>query len=411
MNPFDNVLSQLAEAADKLKLEPDLQKLLQHPKRMVTVSIPVKMDSGEMMTFVGHRVQYSDVRGPYKGGVRYHPKVTLDEVKALAALMTWKCAVIDVPFGGAKGGVVCDPTKLSRGEKERVTRRYTSAIADVIGPYRDIPAPDVYTDAQTMAWIMDTYSQLKGYSIPEVVTGKPVSLGGSEGRATSTSRGVVICTRDALKALNVDTRGCRVAIQGYGNVGSNASFMLSQMGCRIVAVSDSKGGVYSAKGLDPNRVSEYKGKTGSVVGAEGENITNEELLELECDVLIPAALENAITKENASRVKARIVAEGANGPTTTEADRTLNENGVFLIPDILANSGGVLVSYFEWVQNLNREHWEESEVNAKLEMKMVKAFKDVYNLSKEKGVPMRTAALMIGVGRVAEAFKTLGLWP
>ena len=409
---LDTALEQLRIAAEKLNLDPGLHEMLKYPKRTLMVSINIKMDDGSIKTFLGCRVQHNDARGPFKGGIRYHPNVTLDEVTALAMWMTWKCAVVDIPYGGAKGGVCCNPKEMSKGELERLTRRYTSLILDLIGPYRDVPAPDVYTDAQTMAWIMDTYSQFKGYSVPECVTGKPLSVGGSEGRAEATSLGVMFCAREAAKILGLKIKDARVAVQGFGSVGWNAAKIAYDWGCRIIGVSDSTGGIYCPKGLNPYKVYEHKAKTGSVINFEGcKNITNEELLELECDVLVPAALENQITKANADRIKAKIVAEGANGPTTPEADKVLNEKGVFLIPDILANSGGVTVSYFEWVQNLTREHWTLEEVNQKLERKMVKAFSDVYKISKEEEEPMRTAALMLGVGRVAEAIKTLGLWP
>jgi glutamate dehydrogenase/leucine dehydrogenase len=405
-------LEQLRIAAEKLDLDAGIHEMLKHPKRSLIVSIIIKMDNGEIGVFTGCRVQHMDARGPFKGGIRYHPNVTLSEVTALAMWMTWKCAVVDIPYGGAKGGVCCNPKKMSKTELERLTRRYISLILDVIGPYRDVPAPDVYTDAQTMAWIMDTYSQFKGYSVPECVTGKPMSVGGSEGRAEATSLGVVICAREAAKNLGLKLNGATVAVQGYGNVGWNAAKIAYDKGCKIVAVSDSVGGICCMKGLDPYRVYKHKSKTGSVVDYEGcENITNEELLETKCDILIPAALENQITKANADAVKAKIVAEGANGPTTPEADRALHERGIFLVPDILANSGGVTASYFEWVQNLTREHWTVEEVNRKLENKMVKAFNDVYKLAKQEESDMRTAALMLGVGRVAEAIKTLGLWP
>jgi glutamate dehydrogenase (NAD(P)+) len=405
-------LEQLRIAAEKLGLDPGIHEMLKHPKRSLIVSIIIKMDNDEIGVFTGCRVQHMDARGPFKGGIRYHPNVTLGEVTALAMWMTWKCAVVDIPYGGAKGGVCCNPKKMSKTELERLTRRYTTLILDVIGPYRDVPAPDVYTDAQTMAWIMDTYSQFKGYSVPECVTGKPMSVGGSEGRAEATSLGVVICAREAAKNLGLKLNGATVAVQGYGNVGGNAAKIAHDMGCKIVALSDSVGGICCTKGLDPYKVYKHKSKTGSVVNYEGcENITNEELLETKCDILIPAALENQITKVNADAIKAKIVAEGANGPTTPEADKAMHERGIFLIPDILANSGGVTASYFEWVQNLTREHWTVEEVNRKLENKMVKAFNDVYKLAKQEGSDMRTAALMLGVGRVAEAIKTLGLWP
>jgi glutamate dehydrogenase/leucine dehydrogenase len=405
-------LEQLEIAAEKLNLDRGLHEMLAHPKRSLIVSITVKMDNGGICVFSGARVQHWDARGPFKGGIRYHPNVTLDEITALAMWMTWKCAVVDIPYGGAKGGVCCNPKKMSKGELERLTRRYTTLLFDFIGPYRDVPAPDVYTDAQTMAWIMDTYSQIKGYSVPECVTGKPLSVGGSEGRSEATSRGVVICAREAARQLEMKFKGATVAVQGYGNVGWNAAKIAYDMGCKIVAVSDSVGGIYSPKGLNPYDVYKHKSKTGSVENYKGsENITNEEILETKCDILIPAALENQITKANADKVKARIVAEGANGPTTPAADKTLHEKGTTLIPDILANSGGVATSYFEWVQNLTREHWTLEDVNRKLENKMVSAFNDVCRTAKKEESDMRTAALVLGVGRVAEAIETLGLWP
>lgn len=405
-------LEQLRIAAEKLNLDPRIHEMLKHPKRSLIVSIPIKMDNGETNVFTGYRVQHIDARGPFKGGIRYHPNVTLDEVTALAMWMTWKCAVVDIPYGGAKGGVCCNPKEMSKGELERLTRRYTSLLLDFIGPYRDVPAPDVYTNAQTMAWIMDTYSQFKGYSVPECVTGKPISVGGSEGRAEATSMGVIICVREAAKLLGVKMKSATVAVQGFGSVGWNAAKIAHDWGCKIIAVSDSRGGIYSPEGLNPYEVYEHKSKTSAVIDYQGyRNITNEELLEVECDVLIPAALENQITKANADKIKAKIVAEGANGPTTPEADKVFHEKDVFLVPDILANSGGVTVSYFEWVQNLTREHWTLDEVNRKLEGKIVKAFEDVYKISKQEEEYMRTAALILGVGRVSEAIKTLGLWP
>jgi glutamate dehydrogenase (NAD(P)+) len=405
-------LEQLRIAAGKLNLDLGIHEMLKRPKRSLIVSITMKMDNGETGVFTGCRVQHNGARGPFKGGIRYHPNVSLDEVTALAMWMTWKCAVVDIPYGGAKGGVCCNPKDMSKGELERLTRRYTSLLLDFIGPYRDVPAPDVYTNAQTMAWIMDTYSQFKGYSVPECVTGKPISVGGSEGRAEATSRGVVLCARESAKKLGLKLKGATVAVQGYGNVGWNAAKIAHSMGCKIVAVSDSRGAVYCSEGLDPHGIHEYKSRTGSVVDYKGcENITNKELIETKCDILIPAALENQITKTNADKIKAKIVAEGANGPVTPEADKVLHEKGVFLVPDILANSGGVIVSYFEWVQNLTREHWTLDEVNGKLEDKIVGAFNDVYKVAKKEESDMRTAALMLGVGRVSEAIKTLGLWP
>jgi len=405
-------LEQLKIAAEKLNLNKGLYEILKRPKRSILVSVTIKMDNHSIGVFQGFRVQHWDVLGPFKGGLRYHPNVTLDEVTALSMWMTWKCAVVGLPYGGAKGGIACDPKKMSIGELERLTRRYVSLIADYLGPHRDVPAPDVYTNAQTMAWIMDTYSQLKGYSIPESVTGKPVEIGGSEGRVCATSQGVSLCIREAAEKLKMPLKGATVAVQGFGNVGYNAASILHSKGCKIVAVSDSTGGIYCSEGLNPYTVRVHKNKTGSVQGCEGAtNVTNAELLESKCDILVPAALENQITKQNADKVKARIVAEGANGPTTTEADKILFEKDVCLIPDILANSGGVTVSYFEWVQNLTREHWTLDEVNQKLEAKITKAFADVYKLSVKEESDMRTAALMLGVGRVSHALKTLGLWP
>ncbi len=412
LSPLDVALEQLRIVAEKMDLDPGFHEVLKHPKRALVVSVPVRRDNGEINVFMGCRVQHNDARGPFKGGIRYHPNVTVDEVTALSMWMTWKCAVVDIPYGGAKGGVACNPKELSKGEVESITRRFTTMLLEIIGPYKDVPAPDVYTDGQTMAWIMDTYSQYKGYRVPEVVTGKPIIVGGSEGRVEATSLGVVFCVREAAKRLKMNLSGSTAAVQGFGNVGWNAANILHHMGCKIVAVSDSRGGIYNTNGINPQKVYEYKEKTGSVINFEGaKSVSNEELLELKCDVLVPAALENQITKENADNIKARIVAEGANGPTTPEADRILFEKDIFLIPDILANSGGVASSYFEWVQNLTREHWTVEDTNKKLETKMVKAFNDVYDLSKKHKTDMRNGALILGVGRVAEAIKTLGLWP
>lgn len=410
--PFDAVLKQIDMVAEKLKLDPSIVEKIKHPRKIVIVSVPIRMDDDRIKVFTGYRVQFDMVRGPYKGGIRYHPDVNLDEVKALAAWMTWKCAVMDIPYGGAKGGITCNPKEMSRGELERLTRRYTAMLLDEIGPYKDVPAPDVYTDAQTMAWIMDTYSQFKGYLVPEVVTGKPVELGGSEGREEATGRSVTICTREAAKYLGMELKGARVAVQGFGKVGKAAAKILGGMGAKIIAVSDSKGGIYNAKGLDMQAVIEHKEKTGQLAGFKGcEEITNEELLELECEILVPAALENQITEANAARIKARIVVEGANGPSTPEARQTLHERGIFVVPDILANAGGVTVSYFEWTQNLHREHWTEEEVNRKLEEKMVKAFNDVLEIAKKHNVSMADAAYMLAISRIADAHEKLGLWP
>jgi glutamate dehydrogenase (NAD(P)+) len=403
---------QLKLAVEKLELDPGIHKILRKPKRSLIVSVTIKMDDCTIGVFDGIRVQHWDVKGPFKGGIRYHPDLTIDDVTALAMWMTWKCAIADLPYGGAKGGICCNPKKMSQGELERLTRRYVSLIFDYLGPHRDIPAPDVYTNGQTMAWIMDTYSQLKGYSVPESVTGKPIEIGGSEGRVCATSLGVAFCTREAAKILKLNLKNATVAVQGYGHVGYNAASIMHSTGCKIVAVSDSSGGIYCPDGIIPSEVYAHKKKTGSVINYKNcTNITNEELLQTKCDVLVPAALQNQITKDNVDKIRAKIVAEGANGPTTPEADKVLYEKGTCLIPDILANSGGVTVSYFEWVQNLTREHWTLEEVNKKLENKITKAFYDVQKLSKREESDMRTAALMLGVGRVAHAIKTLGLWP
>jgi len=403
----------LDEAAEILNLDPNIHEFLRKPKRTVIVSIPIKKDDGTVKVFTGVRVQHSNARGPYKGGIRYYPTVDVDEVTALAMLMTFKCAVTDLPYGGAKGGVACNPKELSKNELERITRRYTAMIYEVIGPYIDIPGPDVYTDAQTMAWIVDTYSQMRGVMTPEVATGKPLSLYGSLGRHDATSRGLVYIIKEFMKTVNKPLKDARIAIQGYGNVGYNAAKILyDEFGAKIVAVSDSKGGIYSEKGLNPHKVAEHKEKTGTVVGFEGtKQITNEEVLTTPCDILIPAALENAVTKQIAEKVNALAVVEGANGPTTPEADRVLKERKIVVVPDILANAGGVTVSYFEWVQNLKRETWSLEEVHAKLEAKMVKGFRDVLEASRKYEATMRQAAMAVAVQKVAEAINYLGIWP
>jgi glutamate dehydrogenase (NAD(P)+) len=410
---LENALKSLDEAAEILNIDPNIHEVLRQPKRVVVVSVPIKRDDGSIKVFTGVRVQHTNARGPYKGGIRYYPSVDVDEVTALAMLMTWKCAVVDLPYGGAKGGVACNPKELSKNELERITRRYTAMIYEVIGPYVDIPGPDVYTDAQTMAWMVDTYSQMRGVLTPEVATGKPVSLYGSLGRHDATSRGLVYTVKEFMKTVNKPLKDARIAIQGYGNVGYNAAKILhEEYGAKIVAVSDSKGGIYSEKGLNPQKVMEHKEKTGSVVGFNGaKQITNEEVLTTPCDILIPAALENAVTKQIAEKINASAVAEGANGPTTPEADKVLKERGIVVIPDILANAGGVTVSYFEWVQNLKRETWTLEEVHAKLEAKMVKGFRDVLEASRKYEVTMRQAAMAVAVQKVAEAINYLGIWP
>jgi glutamate dehydrogenase/leucine dehydrogenase len=403
---------QLRLAVEKLDLDKGIHAILEKPKRSLMVSVTIKMDDGSIGVFDGVRVQHWDVRGPFKGGIRYHPDVTIEDVAALAMWMTWKCAIADLPYGGAKGGICCNPKEMSKSELERLTRRYVSLIFEYLGPHRDIPAPDVYTNEQTMAWVMDTYSQLRGYSVPESVTGKPVEIGGSEGRMCATSVGLAFCIREAAKIVKMNLKNATVAVQGYGNVGYNAASVMHNLGCKVVAVSDSSGGIYCPNGITPDAVYAHKKKTGSVINMKDcSTISNDELLQTKCDILIPAALQNQITKANADKVKAKIVAEGANGPTTPEADKTLYEKGTYLIPDILANSGGVTVSYFEWVQNLTREHWTLKEVNGKLEKKITKSFYDVQKLAKEEESDMRTAALMLGVGRIASAIATLGLWP
>jgi glutamate dehydrogenase len=403
-NPYEAVLKLLDTAAEKLNLDPGIHEMLKRPMRTIIINIPVVMDDGTIQVFTGYRVQYSDALGPTKGGIRYHPDLTLDEVVALSAWMTWKTAVTGLPLGGGKGGIRCNPKEMSAGELEKLTRGYARAFARFIGPRSDVPAPDVYTDSQTMAWIMDEYSEMVGYNVFGVVTGKPVRVGGSLGRNEATSRGVMYTVIEAAKHLNIDLKGSTVAIQGYGNVGFHAARLLNEIGCKIVAVSDSKGGISNPKGLDPIKVMEHKNATGSVVGYKGSNsVTNEELLELDCEILVPSALENQILKANAGRIKAKIIAEGANGPTTPEADEILFRNGAFVIPDILANSGGVIVSYFEQVQNQMNYYWTEEEVRSKLEHTIVSAFKEVLAVAQQYNVNMRVAAYMNAVKRVSEA--------
>ena len=412
LNPFRIGQLQFDIAAEHLKLEPGLRNVLRTPKRILEVSIPTKMDNGQLRVFTGFRVQHNVARGPAKGGIRYHPNVTLDEVKALAAWMAWKTAVVNVPFGGGKGGVICDPKRMSKGELERMTRRYVSEILPIIGPERDIPAPDVYTDPQTMAWIMDTYSMTLGYSELAVVTGKPVSLGGSEGRNEATARGCLSVAEEACRVKKMSLRGATVAIQGFGNAGAIAARLFAEKKAKIIAVSDSRGGVHNSRGIDPMKAVRYKERAGTVVGMPGTSrLSNEDLLELKCDILIPAALENVITLENADRVKAKIVAEAANGPTTPHADEILARKGVFLLPDILANAGGVTVSYFEWAQNLQGFFWEEKQVNAQLEVVMKRSFHDVFETAKKYRVHMRTAAYILAISRVADATVVRGLFP
>jgi glutamate dehydrogenase/leucine dehydrogenase len=409
LNPFKIAQEQLDMAAKLLKLDPAVHSLLREPKRILEVTFPVRMDNGQVRAFKGFRVQYNDARGPCKGGIRFHPQETIDTVKALAAWMTWKTACVDIPLGGGKGGVICNPKEMSRGELERVSRAYIDAIASIIGPEKDIPAPDVYTTPEIMAWMVDEFSKIRGYYAPGMITGKPIALGGSQGRGDATARGAVYTVREAAKRLNIVLKGATVAVQGYGNAGSYSAILLQEMGARIIAVSDSKGGILSEKGLDPNAVLQHKHKTGSVVGFPGTKpITNDDLLVLQCDILVPAALENVITTKNASKIKAKIVAEAANGPTTPEADDVLFKNKVFDIPDFLCNAGGVTVSYFEWVQNTYGLYWPVEEVYDRLDKIMTKAFHDVYDMHVKHNVNMRMAAYMLSVQRVAEAMKLRG---
>jgi glutamate dehydrogenase/leucine dehydrogenase len=413
INPFETAQRQVDIVAKVLNLDPGTTSILKHPKRELTVNFPVRMDDGSYRVFTGYRVQYNMARGPCKGGIRYHPQVSLDEVRALAAWMTWKCAVVNLPYGGAKGGVICDPKHMSKGELERLTRRFASEISPIIGPEMDVPAPDVYTDSQTMAWIMDTYSMERGYSVPGVVTGKPLSIGGSEGRGEATGRGVMYVVREAAKDLKLDVKKATVAIQGFGNAGSVAGNLIQrELGSKIIALSDSRGGIYNPAGFDLAAVEAHKQKTGSVVNFPGSKpVGNDELLALECDVLIPAALENQITRENAKGVKAKIVAEAANGPTTPEADDILFSNKVTVLPDILANAGGVTVSYFEWVQDLQGYFWEVHDVNARLEKVMSASYRAVADLARKHGVHNRTAAYVLAIGRVTEAMRVRGIYP
>jgi len=413
INPFETAKQQIDIVADLIDINDGVREVLKHPKRELTVNFPVRMDDGSYRVYTGYRVQYNMARGPTKGGIRYHPQVTLDEVRALAAWMTWKCAVVDIPYGGAKGGVVCDPKHLSRDELERLTRRFASEIAPIIGPEMDIPAPDVYTDSQTMAWIMDTYSMLKGYSVPGVVTGKPISLGGSEGRGEATGRGCAYVIREAAKDAGVKVKGGTVAVQGFGNAGSVAANILyDEQGAKIVAVSDSKGGIWKADGLNPHAVEQHKQKTGSVVGFPGTKaISNDEILEAKADILVPAALENQLTKKNADKVQAKIVAEAANGPTLPEADTILYQKKIHVLPDVLANAGGVTVSYFEWAQDIQGYFWGLEEVNSRLERTMVRSYNDVHKIATEKGVHNRTAAYVLAIQRVVDATRMRGFYP
>ncbi len=408
---FGAMLQEFDEAARILNLEPGIWKILTHPKRQIMVSCPVQMDNGEIEVFTGYRVQYNITLGPAKGGIRYHPGVTLDEVTTLAAWMTWKCAVAHIPFGGGKGGIICDPAQMSRRELEALTRRYVAEIVDAIGPEKDVPAPDVNTNEQVMAWVMDTYSMHVGHTSTAVVTGKPLELGGSLGRREATGRGVMIVTRESAKHLGFDIKGATVGVQGFGNVGSVSAELLAEIGAKIVAVTDWKGGVYNANGLDLASLSDHVLQRKTVAGfGGGEALSNDQLFALEVDVLIPAALENQITMENAPSIKAKLVVEGANGPTIPDAHRHLHERGVLVVPDILANAGGVTTSYFEWVQDRYGYFWTEKEVNERLEAKMCEAFNAVLQTALKYKVDLRTAAYIVAIGRVATVTRMRGMY-
>jgi glutamate dehydrogenase (NAD(P)+) len=412
LNPFRIAQIQFDMAAEFLKLDPGLRQILRTPKRVLEVSIPTKMDNGQVKVLTGYRVQHNVARGPAKGGVRFHSNVTLDEMKALAAGMTWKTATVNVPFGGAQGGVICDPKRMSKSELERVTRRYASEILPLIGPYLDIPSPDVYTDAQTMAWMMDTYAMTVGHASHGVVTGKPVSVGGSSGREEAMARGLIAVVEEACKLKKIPLRGATVAIQGFGHSGSTVARLFAEKKAKIIALSDTRGGVTNSRGIDPLKAFRYKERSGTVVGMPGASrTTNDELLTMKCDILVPAALENVITLNNAEAIKARIVAEAANGPTTPHADEILARRGITVLPDILANAGGVTVSYFEWVQNQQGLVWDAEEVNARLQKTIVRAFHEMVETMRKHHVPPRAGAMILAVNRVAEATLVRGLFP
>ena len=410
-NPFEAMMSRFDYAATRLSLDPGLYKVLRSPEKQIIVSVPILRDNGDTDVYVGYRVLYNTSRGPAKGGIRFDLNVTLDEVKALAAWMTWKCAVVNIPFGGSKGGVVCDPATMSNPELERVTRRYTSAIIETLGPDSDVPAPDMNTNERMMAWIMDTYSMHKRHTVTAVVTGKPVEMGGSLGRREATGRGCMLVTRQALNRLRMPVQGSRVAVQGFGNVGSVSAMLMEQQGMKIIAVSDKSGGIYNAKGLKIKEVIQHVRQHRFLSGYKhAEQIANEELLTLDCDVLVPAAMENVITSHNAGDIKARIICEGANGPTTAGADKILEEKGVFVIPDILANAGGVTVSYFEWVQDRGGYFWDEDTVNQRLERIMVQSFDEVAAMAGRHGINLRIGAYMQAIERVAAVHRLRGMY-
>jgi len=412
VNPYDIAVAQFDEAADRLGLSQAMRAILRKPKRELIVNFPVRMDNGDVEMYTGYRVQHNINRGPAKGGIRFSPEVSLDEMRALAMWMTWKCAVVGIPFGGAKGGVICDPHKLSRTELERLTRRYATEISVLMGPDSDIPAPDMNTNPQIMAWMMDTFSMHMGYSVPAVITGKPLAIGGSEGRLEATARGVQFVTREAMHDLGLRPEDCSVVVQGFGNVGSISARLLHEMGCRVVAVSDIQGGVYNPHGIDIHKALRHSKEHGSLRGLpDTEAITNAELLELPCDALVPAALENQLTAKNAPQVKARLIVEAANGPTTPDADHILNDRGIMVVPDILANAGGVTVSYFEWVQDLQRFFWAELEINNRLEQIMMRAYRATCAKAEEQETNLRIGAYLLAVTRVAEATEIRGVYP
>jgi glutamate dehydrogenase (NAD(P)+) len=412
VNPYDVAVSQFDEAADRLGLSQAMRAILRKPKRELIVNFPVRMDNGDVEMFTGYRVQHNINRGPAKGGIRFSPEVSLDEVRALAMWMTWKCAVVNIPFGGAKGGVLCDPHKLSRAELERLSRRYATEISILIGPNSDIPAPDMNTNPQVMAWMMDTFSMHHGYSIPAVITGKPLAIGGSEGRLEATARGVQFVTRDAMIDLGMNPEECKVVIQGFGNVGSIAARLLQELGCKVVGISDIRGGVYNPHGIDIHQALHYSKEHGNLAGLPNtEAVSNWELLTLPCDILIPAAVENQLTRHNATHVKARLIIEAANGPTTPEADVILNDRGVTIVPDILANAGGVTVSYFEWVQDLQRFFWAEHEINNRLESIITRAYRAICEKALQQETNLRMGAYLLAVARVAEATEIRGVYP
>ncbi|HKV59703.1 MAG TPA: Glu/Leu/Phe/Val dehydrogenase [Ktedonobacteraceae bacterium] len=413
VNPYDVAVAQFDEAADYLGLSQAMRAILRKPKRELIVNFPVRMDNGDVEMFTGYRVQHNINRGPAKGGIRFAPEVSLDEVRALAMWMTWKCAVVAIPFGGAKGGVICDPHKMSRAELERMTRRYATEISILIGPDSDIPAPDMNTNPQVMGWIMDTYSMHSGYSVPAVVTGKPLAIGGSEGRLEATARGVRVVTGEAMRDKGMQPEECSVVVQGFGNVGSiTARLLHDELKCKIVGLSDIAGGVYNAKGIDVHRALRYSKEHGTLKGLpDTEPVSNAELLELPCDVLVPAALENQLTGRNASRIKANLIIEAANGPTTPDADHIFNDRGITVVPDILANAGGVTVSYFEWVQDLQRFFWAEQQINSQLENIMERSYQAVRNKSLEQDCNLRMGAYLLAVARVAEATEIRGVYP